>query len=449
MALTPEDVVNKRFNPTKFREGYDQDEVDDFLDEVVVELRRLNQENEELRQRLMAADSRINELQAGGAAPMAAPVAAPAPVAEPAFAQAGVDPSDPANTNNLLQLARRLHEEHVREGMEKRDALIAEGHAAAARVVSEAEQAQRAQLEQAEQASGQLGQLEQERVGLERQIDELRTFEREYRTKLKGYIEGQLRDLETTNALTTNAGAGQPAAVTAGPPPSSSTRQRRRPPHRPTTARSRTTSPRTRSPPTTRALPAATDATAPDRTPGRGRISVRALLLLAAVAVGVYGIDQGSKFLITQNLEIGDLIPVLGEVLQLHYVTNSGAAFSLASGFTWILSIVAVAVIVLIVVFAPRIRSLSWATMFGLVLGGALGNVTDRLVPRALVRSGTRDRLHPGLGLSRHLQRRRHRGGVEHGPVHPAVAARCRTRRHSHADGEDDREASAQPGQKD
>jgi DivIVA domain-containing protein len=44
MALTPEDVVNKRFQPTKFREGYDQDEVDDFLDEIVVELRRLNQE---------------------------------------------------------------------------------------------------------------------------------------------------------------------------------------------------------------------------------------------------------------------------------------------------------------------------------------------------------------------------------------------------------------------
>ena len=227
MALTPEDVVNKRFNPTKFREGYDQDEVDDFLDEVVVELRRLNQENEELRQRLMAADSRINELQAGGAvaAPMAAPVAAPAPVQEPAFAQAGVDPSDPANTNNLLQLARRLHEEHVREGMEKRDALIAEGHATAARVVSEAEQAQRQQLEALQQAQReQLGVLEQERVGLERQIDELRTFEREYRSKLKGYIEGQLRDLETSNALTTGsaaasapAAAPQPAAVTAGP----------------------------------------------------------------------------------------------------------------------------------------------------------------------------------------------------------------------------------------
>ena len=68
MALTPEDVVNKRFQPTKFREGYDQDEVDDFLDEVVVELRRLNQENEELRQRLVASDGRINELQRSGAA---------------------------------------------------------------------------------------------------------------------------------------------------------------------------------------------------------------------------------------------------------------------------------------------------------------------------------------------------------------------------------------------
>jgi signal peptidase II len=126
-------------------------------------------------------------------------------------------------------------------------------------------------------------------------------------------------------------------------------------------------------------LPAATEPAAPDREHSRRRLSVRALLLLAGVAVGVYGIDQGSKLLITQNLEIGDVVPVLGEVLQLHYVTNSGAAFSLASGFTWILSIVAVGVIVFIVIFAPRIRSLGWATMFGLVLGGALGNVTDRL----------------------------------------------------------------------
>jgi DivIVA domain-containing protein len=67
MPLTPEDVVNKRFQPTKFREGYDQDEVDDFLDEIVVELRRLTQENEDLRQRLLASESRIAELQRSGA----------------------------------------------------------------------------------------------------------------------------------------------------------------------------------------------------------------------------------------------------------------------------------------------------------------------------------------------------------------------------------------------
>jgi signal peptidase II len=127
-------------------------------------------------------------------------------------------------------------------------------------------------------------------------------------------------------------------------------------------------------------LPRAAEAAATDRAPKkRGRVSVRALALLAAVAVVVYGIDQGSKYLITQNLDLGDTVQVLGEVLQLHYVTNSGAAFSLASGFTWILSIVALGVVVFIVVFAPRIRSIGWATMFGLVLGGALGNVTDRL----------------------------------------------------------------------
>jgi signal peptidase II len=66
-------------------------------------------------------------------------------------------------------------------------------------------------------------------------------------------------------------------------------------------------------------------------------------------------------------------------VLQLHYVTNSGAAFSFANGFTWAFSIVAVGVVVLIVWFSRRIRSLAWATMFGLVLGGALGNLNDRL----------------------------------------------------------------------
>ena len=101
MALTPEDIVNKRFQSTKFREGYDQDEVDDFLDEVVAEMRRVVAENEELSQKLAATDGRISELQQGGPAPS---VASP-PVATTDNAV------DTENANNLLQLARRLHEE--------------------------------------------------------------------------------------------------------------------------------------------------------------------------------------------------------------------------------------------------------------------------------------------------------------------------------------------------
>ena len=213
MALTPEDVVNKRFNPTKFREGYDQDEVDEFLDEVVVELRRIHQENEELRQRLVSSESRIAELQRSAAStPAAAPALAPAPAhVAAAPAQLAFDPNsmDPGNTNNLLQLARRLHEEHVREGMEKRDALIAEGHAMAARVVSDAEQTHRAQLQS----------LETECASLQRNVEELRTFEREYRDRLKGYIEGQLRELESASALT--AATGSQPAVRAAPTPAS------------------------------------------------------------------------------------------------------------------------------------------------------------------------------------------------------------------------------------
>jgi DivIVA domain-containing protein len=203
MALTPEDVVNKRFQPTKFREGYDQDEVDDFLDEVVVELRRLGQENEDLRQRLIASESRIAELQRSNV-PITGEQVAQAPVQQLSYPTAQVDVGsvDPSNTNNLLQLARRLHEEHVREGVEKRDALIAEGHAQAARVVADAEAKQRAQLST----------LEQERSLLEHRIDELRTFEREYRQKLKGHIEGLLRELDASNVVTGSYGnVGLPA----------------------------------------------------------------------------------------------------------------------------------------------------------------------------------------------------------------------------------------------
>lgn len=206
MPLTPEDVVNKRFQPTKFREGYDQDEVDDFLDEIVIELRRLYQENEDLRRRLLAADGRIAELQRSGAdlpAQLVSAPAAPAPAVE--FPQAMADPAslDSSNTNNLLQLARKLHDEHVREGMVKRDELIAEGHATAARLVREAEAQQRADMNR----------LEQEKAVIEHRIQELRSFERDYRTRLKAYIESQLTELDSAGVAPTSQQPGSTPGI--------------------------------------------------------------------------------------------------------------------------------------------------------------------------------------------------------------------------------------------
>ncbi|MFO7690191.1 MAG: DivIVA domain-containing protein [Cryobacterium sp.] len=201
MALTPEDVVNKRFQSTKFREGYDQDEVDDFLDEVVVELRRLTQENEELRTRITSDGGVVAAVSSPQAAVAAettveAPAAAPEPVKATTVTPVVAEPVDEtAGTTNLLQLARRLHEEHVKEGAEKRDALIAEGHATAARLVAEAEAKQRSQI----------AQLDADRSVLETKIDDLRTFEREYRLKLKSYIEGQLQELDSSSPVGADA----------------------------------------------------------------------------------------------------------------------------------------------------------------------------------------------------------------------------------------------------
>ena len=229
MALTPEDVVNKRFQATKFREGYDQDEVDDFLDEVVNELRRLGEENEELRSKLGACERRVGELSRATVArdgePEAAPVMAaapPAPVAQeparptmaaamnPSRSSGDVSPAaqGPQEAAGMLALAQKLHDEYVRNGEQQRDRIVSEAREHATRLVREAEEKQRQTL----------GSLEQERSLLERKIDELRAFEREYRSRLKSYLEGQLRELEQKAAVVPNR-SPQPAASLAGSAP--------------------------------------------------------------------------------------------------------------------------------------------------------------------------------------------------------------------------------------
>jgi DivIVA domain-containing protein len=186
MALTPDDVVTKQFQHVRFKEGFDPDEVDDFLDEIVVEWRKTIAENDELKAKLAAYES-------GAEAPAAAPAevaeeaqAAPAVPAAPDGVQGSAAPA--AASAGIIELAQRLHDEHVAEGIAQRDKLIADAQAQAASIVSEAETKGREEI----------ARLDKERASLESRITELRNFERDYRAQLRGYIEGKLRDLETT-----------------------------------------------------------------------------------------------------------------------------------------------------------------------------------------------------------------------------------------------------------
>jgi signal peptidase II len=101
--------------------------------------------------------------------------------------------------------------------------------------------------------------------------------------------------------------------------------------------------------------------------------------LLALIAVLVLAADIITKVVAVAQLEDRAPVELLGGLVFLQLVRNPGAAFSLATGYTWVLTIVAIAVVVVIARVARRLRSTGWAIALGLVLGGALGNLTDRL----------------------------------------------------------------------
>ncbi|MGH3780559.1 MAG: signal peptidase II [Pseudonocardiaceae bacterium] len=109
--------------------------------------------------------------------------------------------------------------------------------------------------------------------------------------------------------------------------------------------------------------------------PGRRRTG-----LLAATATITLALDVLSKVVAVASLEGNPPMKLLGGVLYLVVYRNSGAAFSMATGLTWLLSLIALGVVVAIVRLAPRLRSSGWAFGLGLVLGGALGNLVDRLL---------------------------------------------------------------------
>lgn len=121
---------------------------------------------------------------------------------------------------------------------------------------------------------------------------------------------------------------------------------------------------------------AETDAQPTTKKPG---LHIAVLAIFVAVAVVAFLVDRVAKILVLENLELGVPVDIIGNLLRFRYVENPGAAFSLGSGTTWIFAILASAVAVFIIIFARRIRSAGWAVMLGLLLGGNLGNLTDRL----------------------------------------------------------------------
>jgi signal peptidase II len=105
----------------------------------------------------------------------------------------------------------------------------------------------------------------------------------------------------------------------------------------------------------------------------------RRLPVLIAVAALALAVDVVSKILVVQHLSDRGPIHVPGGFLNLILVRNSGAAFSIGEGQTWVFTIIAAAVVVVILRVARNLRSLPWACALGLLLGGALGNLSDRI----------------------------------------------------------------------
>ena len=111
-----------------------------------------------------------------------------------------------------------------------------------------------------------------------------------------------------------------------------------------------------------------------ERPRGKRRIAV-----LFTVAVLAYALDLVSKMIVVAKLEHHDSIDILGDWLKFEAIRNAGAAFGFGQAFTIIFTVIAAAVIVVIARLARKLYSVPWAIALGLLLGGALGNLTDRV----------------------------------------------------------------------
>lgn len=275
MPLTPADVHNVAFSkPPIGKRGYNEDEVDAFLDLVEAELARLIEENEDLReqvseleQRLGNAQADLEEVRSRPQPTLAAPSAPPTqqmhrpvepppmgrqmepptgmaqrPMAAPSPQLAEPDSGDHSiQAAKVLGLAQEMADRLTAEAKNEADGMLADARTKSEQLLSEARaksdglvndarsraetmlndartRAETLERQSRDKAAGLVGDAERKQTeiigaiqrdksALEKKIDELRTFEREYRTRLKTYLESQLRDLEGGSAAPTDRSA--------------------------------------------------------------------------------------------------------------------------------------------------------------------------------------------------------------------------------------------------
>jgi len=236
MPLTPADVHNVAFSkPPIGKRGYNEDEVDAFLDLVETELSRLVEENADLRQRVSELDSELASARSGVVTTQAIPQYQPEPEPEPeAVVQTTVvessynedqalkaarvlglaqDTADrltsmaraeseklmsdaQASADQIVSEARYIADTTVNEARQRADAMLADAQSRSEAQLRQAmEKADFLQSDAERKHSEMMGTINQQRTVLEGRLEQLRTFEREYRTRLKTYLESQLEEL--------------------------------------------------------------------------------------------------------------------------------------------------------------------------------------------------------------------------------------------------------------
>ena len=179
MAITPEDLITKSFKIVTEESGYDRNEVDDFLDELVVELRALYSERDALERQVAQLSANAPDSPAAAVAP----------------AQSSAASAAPQDAAALLAMAQKVHDDYVAQGEKAKAELIEEAERKADAMVSEAQQ-QREEV---------LSRLTDEKEELEIAVEALRGFESRYRSKLLQHLDAQVQELKNLKSIEASA----------------------------------------------------------------------------------------------------------------------------------------------------------------------------------------------------------------------------------------------------